>query len=146
MFKSFCFRIKKRIQQIKIDQGKAGESFKTTLDLEVQKFAAESYCMIFAERFGFQSLAMRYFNVYGPREEHKGSMASTVLHFYNQILETGKAKLFSGNDGYADGEQKRDFIYVKDVAEINLWFLENNISGIFNTGTGKSASFKDLRM
>lgn len=89
-------------------------------------------------------VGLRYFNVYGPREEHKSSMASTVLHFYNQILETGKAKLFSGNDGYADGEQKRDFIYVKDVAEVNLWFLENNISGIFNTGTGKSATFKDI--
>jgi len=89
-------------------------------------------------------VGLRYFNVYGPREEHKESMASTIYHFYNQIIQTGVAKLFSGNDGYDDGEQKRDFVYVKDVVDVNMWFLQNNESGIFNLGTGKTCTFKKV--
>lgn len=84
---------------------------------------------------------LRYFNVYGPREQHKGSMASVAWHLQQQILQHDTVKLFAGSDGYADGEQRRDFIYVDDVANINLWFLKNNVSGIFNVGTGRSEPF-----
>jgi len=92
-----------------------------------------------------QVVGFRYFNVYGPREQHKGSMASVAFHFNNQLNETGVAKLFEGCDGYGDGEQRRDFIYVQDVVDVNLWFLENpDQSGIFNLGTGRSQTFKEV--
>lgn len=92
-----------------------------------------------------QIVGLRYFNVYGPREQHKGSMASVVWHFNNQIQEQGKVKLFAGYNGYADGEQRRDFIFIEDVIKINLWFLQHtDKSGIFNVGTGQSQSFKDV--
>ena len=87
----------------------------------------------------------RYFNVYGPRELHKGRMASVAFHFFNQYRATGKVKLFAGSDGYADGEQRRDFVSVEDVVKVNLFFLDNaNVSGIFNLGTGRSQSFNDV--
>ncbi len=89
-----------------------------------------------------QVVGLRYFNVFGPQEAHKGRMASTMYHFYNQISDSGVAKLFGGYDGYGDGEQTRDFIYVKDVVKVNLFFQENpDISGIFNCGTGKARPF-----
>ena len=92
-----------------------------------------------------QVVGLRYFNIYGPREQHKGSMASVAFHFNNQIREDGEARLFTGTDGYADGEQVRDFVYVDDVCDVNLWFLDNpQASGIFNTGTGKAQSFNDV--
>ena len=92
-----------------------------------------------------QIAGFRYFNVYGPREQHKGSMASVAFHFNNQILASGTARLFEGCDGYADGEQRRDFIYVGDVVDVNLWFLDHpDKSGIFNLGTGRSQSFNDV--
>ena len=87
-------------------------------------------------------VGLRYFNVYGPREQHKGAMSSTAFHFNRQIIEHGKACLFEGCDGFADGEQKRDFVYVGDVVDVNLWFLDHpEQSGIFNIGTGKAESF-----
>ncbi len=92
-----------------------------------------------------QVVGLRYFNVYGPREQHKGSMASVAFHFDQQIRETGECRLFEGSDGYGDGEQRRDFVYVGDVADVNLWLLDNpNVSGIFNLGTGRSQSFNDV--
>lgn len=92
-----------------------------------------------------QVVGLRYFNVYGPREQHKGSMASVAFHFNNQILEDGEARLFAGTDGYADGEQLRDFVYVDDVCDVNLWFLDNpEVSGIFNAGTGRAQTFNDV--
>ena len=92
-----------------------------------------------------QVVGLRYFNVYGPREQHKGSMASVAFHLNNQILEKGGVKLFAGCDGYGDGEQVRDFVYVSDVVDVNLWFLDNPaVSGIFNCGTGKSQPFNDV--
>jgi len=92
-----------------------------------------------------QVVGFRYFNVYGPREQHKGKMASTAFHFNNQILETGKCKLFQGSDGYADGEQRRDFIHVDDVCAVNLWSWEHpKVSGIFNLGTGRAQPFNDV--
>lgn len=92
-----------------------------------------------------QVVGLRYFNVYGPREQHKGSMASVAYHFNNQVRDDGEARLFSGSGGYGDGEQVRDFVYVDDVCNVNLWFLDNpHASGIFNTGTGRAQSFNDV--
>ncbi len=92
-----------------------------------------------------QVVGLRYFNVYGPREQHKGSMASVAFHFNNQIREEGVANLFSGTDGYKDGEQLRDFVYIDDISKVNLWFLDNpTVSGIFNAGTGRAQSFNDV--
>jgi ADP-L-glycero-D-manno-heptose 6-epimerase len=83
--------------------------------------------------------------VYGPREQHKGSMSSVAFHHNYQLLSEGKVKLFEGCDGYDDGEQRRDFVYVADVVDINLWFFDNpDKSGIFNVGTGRSQSFNDV--
>ena len=92
-----------------------------------------------------QIAGFRYFNVYGPREQHKGSMASVAFHLHNQIRESGRVRLFEGCDGYGDGEQRRDFIHVEDVCAVNLWFLEQpGQSGIFNLGTGHSQSFNEV--
>jgi ADP-L-glycero-D-manno-heptose 6-epimerase len=92
-----------------------------------------------------QVIGLRYFNVYGPNEAHKGPMASVVWHLSRQLDETGELRLFEGSHGYRDGEQRRDFIYVDDVVKIVLWFLGNrSVNGIFNVGTGRSASFNDL--
>jgi ADP-L-glycero-D-manno-heptose 6-epimerase len=92
-----------------------------------------------------QIVGFRYFNVYGPRESHKGRMASVAFHHYNQFLAERKVKLFEGCDGYANGEQKRDFVYVGDVAKVNLFFLDHpDKSGIFNLGTGRAQSFNEL--
>jgi ADP-L-glycero-D-manno-heptose 6-epimerase len=90
-------------------------------------------------------VGLRYFNVYGPREQHKGSMASVAFHFNNQVVANGEARLFEGSDGYGNGEQLRDFVYIDDVCDVNLWFLDNpSVSGIFNTGTGRAQSFNDV--
>jgi ADP-L-glycero-D-manno-heptose 6-epimerase len=92
-----------------------------------------------------QVAGFRYFNVYGPREAHKGRMASVAFHFYNQYLEKGKVKLFEASGGYAAGEQLRDFISVDDVVRVNLFFLDDpRISGIFNVGTGRAESFNEV--
>lgn len=89
---------------------------------------------------------LKFFNVYGPNEFHKGKMASVILHAYRQIKETGKVKLFrSHNPNYQDGQQLRDFVYVKDVARVILWLMEHQPeSGLYNVGTGKARSFYDL--
>ena len=92
-----------------------------------------------------QVAGLRYFNVYGPREQHKGGMASVAFHFNNQIREGGCCRLFAGSDGYQDGAQERDFVYVDDVVKVNLWLWENpGISGIFNCGTGRCQTFNDV--
>ena len=92
-----------------------------------------------------QVVGLRYFNVYGPREQHKGSMASVAYHFNNQVREEGEAHLFAGTGGYADGEQLRDFVYVDDVSKVNMWFMDNpTVSGIYNTGSGRAQSFNDV--
>lgn len=89
---------------------------------------------------------LKFFNVYGPNEFHKGKMASVILHAYRQIMETGKVKLFrSHNPNYKDGEQLRDFVYVKDVAKVILWLMEHKPeNGLYNVGTGHARSFYDL--
>ena len=92
-----------------------------------------------------QIAGFRYFNVYGPRESHKGRMASVAFHHYHQFRAEGKVKLFEGCDGYGNGEQKRDFVYVGDVAKVNLFFLDHpDQSGIYNVGTGRAQSFNEL--
>jgi ADP-L-glycero-D-manno-heptose 6-epimerase len=89
---------------------------------------------------------LKFFNVYGPNEYHKGRMASVVLHAYKQINKTGKMRLFkSHNDKYRDGEQKRDFVYVKDVVNICYFMMQNQLeNGLYNLGSGKARTFKDL--
>ena len=92
-----------------------------------------------------QIAGFRYFNVYGPNEAHKGRMASVAFHFFNQFQSDGRVKLFQGHEGYADGEQKRDFVSVEDVIDVNMYFLERpSLSGIFNLGTGRAQSFNDV--
>jgi ADP-L-glycero-D-manno-heptose 6-epimerase len=109
------------------------------------KFAFDQYVRSNIEKIKSQVVGLRYFNVYGPREQHKGNMSSTAYQFFKQIKQTEVVKLFEGNDGYANGEQMRDFIYVKDIVSVNLWFNEyKSKSGIFNVGTGKERSFNSL--
>ena len=92
-----------------------------------------------------QVVGLRYFNVYGPREQHKGSMASVAYHFHHQILNSSVLRLFEGSDGYGPGEQRRDFIHVDDVVAVNLWLLEHpKVRGIFNLGTGRAQSFNEV--
>jgi len=107
------------------------------------------------DRYAFQNysgasaqlVGLRYFNVYGPREAHKGRMASVAWHLTQQYFETGLVRLFQGSDGYGPGEQRRDFVHVDDVVRTNLFFLKNaDLSGIFNVGTGKSRSFNDVAL
>jgi len=94
-----------------------------------------------------QIVGLRYFNVYGPREAHKGRMASVAYHFFNQYRAEGRVKLFEGCDGYADGGQLRDFVSIEDVVKVNMHFLDNpDKSGIFNLGTGQAQSFNDVAM
>lgn len=92
-----------------------------------------------------QIAGFRYFNVYGPRETHKGRMASVAFHNFNQFRAEGRVKLFEGYGGYAAGEQSRDFVSVEDVVAVNLYFLEHpDISGIYNLGTGRAQPFNDV--
>jgi len=92
-----------------------------------------------------QVAGFRYFNVYGPREQHKGRMASVAFHHFNQFREHGKVKLFGEYGGYGPGMQSRDFVFVDDVVAVNLWFLQNpGQSGIFNLGSGRAQPFNDV--
>ena len=94
---------------------------------------------------GSQIVGFRYFNVYGSRENHKGRMASVAFHNFKQYRSEGKVKLFEGSHGYPNGGQQRDFVYVGDVAKVNLWFLDHpEKSGIFNLGSGRAQSFNDV--
>jgi len=92
-----------------------------------------------------QIVGLRYFNVYGPHEFHKGQMASVAFHHWQQFKENKVIKLFGDYDGVKAGRQSRDFIHVDDVVNVNLWFMDNpHISGIFNCGTGQAAPFNDI--
>lgn len=95
-----------------------------------------------------QWVGVKFFNVYGPQEYHKGRMASMVFHAFNQFKENAKVKLFkSYKEGYKDGEQLRDFIYIKDVVDVLYYFVFEKVpSGIYNLGTGKARSFHDLSL
>lgn len=94
-----------------------------------------------------QVAGFRYFNVYGPREQHKGRMASVAFHQFNQFRAEGKVKLFGEYGGYGPGAQMRDFVFIDDVVAVNLWFLDNpEASGIFNLGTGQAQPFNDVAL
>ena len=109
------------------------------------KFLFDQYVRRMLERRNAQVAGLRYFNVYGPNEQHKGRMASVAYHAYQQLLVAGKVKLFVGSGGYDDGEQRRDFVYVEDVVDVNLWLLERrDVSGVFNCGTGRAQTFNQL--
>ena len=103
------------------------------------KFLFDQYVRQVLPKAKSQVCGFRYFNVYGPRESHKGSMASVAFHLNEQINKGEKPKLFTGSDNF-----KRDFIYVSDVVDVNLWFWKNKISGIFNCGTGQAESFQTV--
>jgi ADP-L-glycero-D-manno-heptose 6-epimerase len=108
------------------------------------------------DRVPITAVGLRYFNVYGPREQHKGRMASVIHHFTKQMKETGKVCLFSGSGGYGAGEQRRDFVYARDVARLNMYFAQigpyapkpgeerREYRGVVNAGTGVSRSFNDV--
>ncbi len=108
------------------------------------KFLFDQYVRRILPEAQTQIVCFRYFNVYGPREQHKGTMSSVAFHFNNSIKCEDKVKLYAGCDGYEDGEQRRDFVYIDDAVDVNLWFLDHNEkSGIYNVGTGRSQSFND---
>jgi ADP-L-glycero-D-manno-heptose 6-epimerase len=99
------------------------------------------------KKFKRQVVGFRYFNVYGPREQHKGRMASVAFHQFNQFQTEGKVKLFGEYGGYARGAQMRDFVFIDDVVAVNLWFLDNpDKSGIFNLGSGRAQPFNDVAL
>jgi len=94
-----------------------------------------------------QVAGFRYFNVYGPREQHKGRMASVAFHHYQQFLKEGRVKLFGEYGGYGPGQQARDFVFIDDVVAVKLWFLQNpQVRGIFNLGSGRAQPFNDVAL
>jgi ADP-L-glycero-D-manno-heptose 6-epimerase len=128
----------------------AGREFRVSEDCE-RPINVYAFSKLMFDRFVRRSMSgvrspvvgLRYFNVYGPGEVHKGRMAS-VIHHFNEQLKAGDAiALFAGSDGYADGEQRRDFIHVDDVVAVNLWAATAK-SGIYNLGTGRARSFNDV--
>ena len=112
------------------------------------KLAFDQYMRVFIPKMNSTAIGLRYFNVYGQRELYKGKMASMVYQLYKQVKNTGKAKLFEGTENYANGEQRRDFVCVKDVVDVNLFFgievADKAKKGILNCGTGKSRTFNDI--
>jgi ADP-L-glycero-D-manno-heptose 6-epimerase len=124
------------------------EAFEYELPLNVygySKLQFDRYVQTILAQNASQVVGLRYFNVFGPGENHKGNMASVIFHFHHQLKESGSMKLFAGCDGYKNGEQRRDFIFVEDIVDVNLWCWDHNqVSGIFNVGSGKSRSFNDV--
>ena len=94
---------------------------------------------------GIRSLVagLRYFNVYGPREQHKGRMASVALHLHRQLEQDGRLRLFGASHGYGPGEQRRDFVHVDDVVDVTMWLARQSVlhSGVYNCGTGRAEAF-----
>jgi ADP-L-glycero-D-manno-heptose 6-epimerase len=109
------------------------------------KFLFDQYVRRVLPERTAQIAGFRYFNVYGPREQHKGRMASVAFHFTTQYRSEGRVRLFEGSGGFAAGEQRRDFVSIEDVVKVNLDFLDHpQRSGIFNLGTGRAQSFNDV--
>lgn len=109
------------------------------------KLLFDQYVRRTASEHSSQVVGLRYFNVYGDREQHKGRMSSVAYHFFNQYRASGSVNLFEGSGGYADGEQRRDFVSVEDAVKVNLFFVDNpNVSGTYNVGTGAAQSFNDV--
>jgi ADP-L-glycero-D-manno-heptose 6-epimerase len=130
----------------------AGRVFKETRECEAplnvygySKFLFDQFVRRRWNELTAQVVGLRYFNVYGEREQHKGRMASVAFHFFNQYRAGGTVSLFEGSGGYGNGEQRRDFVSVEDVVAVNLYFLDHpERSGIFNAGTGRAQSFNDV--
>ena len=114
--------------------------------LNVYGYSKLLFDQVVRRRLGSEQIVgLRYFNVYGPREAHKGRMASVAFHNFNQFLADGKVRLFEGYDGWPDGGQSRDFVHVDDAVAVNLSFLDHpERSGIFNCGTGRAQPFNDV--
>jgi ADP-L-glycero-D-manno-heptose 6-epimerase len=112
----------------------------------LSKLAFDNHVRNLLAGAGSTVAGLRYFNVYGPRERHKGRMASMVYQLHRQIQESGCAKLFEGTDGYGHGEQRRDFVFVGDVVRVNLFFARRPqvTRGIFNVGSATARSFNDV--
>lgn len=108
------------------------------------KLAFDNYVRSKIPNYSSQIVGLRYFNVYGPGEFHKGKMASSIFQFHNQFVKEKKINLFGDYLTFKKGEQSRDFVYVEDIIKTNLWFSKNNISGVFNVGTGSSRTFNDV--
>lgn len=109
------------------------------------KFQFDQYVRQILPKAQSQIVGFRYFNVYGPREQHKGDMASVAFKLHNQILRGENPKLFGEYDGYGPGMQTRDFVYIEDVVKVNLWFMANpDKSGIFNLGPAAAEPFKHV--
>lgn len=130
----------------------ASQTFRETRECErplnvygYSKFLFDQWVRQNNEQLPAQVVGLRYFNVYGEREQHKARMASVAFHFFNQYRAAGSVRLFEGSGGYGNGGQRRDFVSVEDVVRINLFFLDNpGKSGIFNVGTGAAQSFNDV--
>lgn len=129
----------------------ANNSFKETRDNErplnvygFSKYQFDRYVRQHWYSLRSPVVGLRYFNVYGPGEWHKGKMASVAYHMNQQLQKGDTVKLFEGCHGYGDGEQRRDFVYVKDAVDVNLWCWQNRKTGIFNVGTGSSQTFNEL--
>ncbi|MFA5984745.1 MAG: ADP-glyceromanno-heptose 6-epimerase [Methylococcaceae bacterium] len=131
-------------------QGKNGFRVERGCELPINmyaysKFQFDQYVRQLKVKPKSQIVGLRYFNVYGPREQHKGAMSSTAFHFNQQVIQQQCANLFAGTEGIANGEQKRDFIHVDDVVKVNLWFLSHpENSGIYNLGTGRAETFNAI--
>ena len=150
------FALKKKIQLIYASSastygsGKHGFSEKPACEeaLNVYAFSKlffDNYVRRYFDKAESQIVGLRYFNVYGPQENHKGKMASMIFQMFNQWKAEGKVKLFEGIDGYGNGEQVRDFIYVKDVVKVNFFFWDHpELKGIYNCGTGHAHTFNTL--
>jgi ADP-L-glycero-D-manno-heptose 6-epimerase len=111
----------------------------------LSKLAFDNHVRAVVARSESTVAGLRYFNVYGPREAHKGKMASMVYQLYRQLKASGRARLFKGTAGYEDGEQRRDFVFVGDVVRVNLALADGPVRrGIFNVGTGAARSFNDV--
>ncbi len=111
----------------------------------LSKLAFDNHVRSVAAKSESTVAGLRYFNVYGPRESHKGKMASMVYQLYRQLKASGRARLFKGTDGYPDGEQRRDFVFVGDIVRVNIALAEGPVrNGIFNAGTGQPRSFNDV--
>ncbi len=112
----------------------------------LSNLAFDNHVRSVAARYQSTVAGLRYFNVYGPRESRKGKMASMVYQLYRQLKTSGRARLFEGTDGYADGEQRRDFVFVNDIVRVNLALAEGPVrnGGVYNVGTGQARSFNDV--
>jgi ADP-L-glycero-D-manno-heptose 6-epimerase len=109
------------------------------------KWKFDEYVQPYLKKATSQIAGFRYFNVYGPHENHKGKMASVAFHLMHQLQDKGVVKLFASYDGYGDGEHERDFIFIDDVVKVNLWFYKHpEKKGIFNCGTGQARCFNDI--